>query len=201
MFESGAALTVGGLSVGVPMIGYLIGGLAVYLYLTYVAKHADEEWGKAFADRLFSAVVVYVLVYKLWPLVEQWPKLLENPLSLLLYVGGAYAVEGGIVLAGLWFIYGAYKGKWLHWAAVERLLAAYVLFQAGYALVVKKYGPPTSGWGWSQDGTTYLPANLLEAAASLLLFGLYEWHRRRRPQQSLERFVVVVAGICAGIVF
>ncbi len=195
MFEPTTVLSLGPAHLGISLLGYAAGMIAALGWYAVQSKKDNEPWAKAFVDGLTGAVLIYLLIYKFWPIVED-PRILLSPASLFLYAGGAYAKEAGMLGAGAWIVFRAIRGKWFHWLALEWLLVGYVIFAAVDNLLVKEYGIPTGGFGFELSGTRYVPLNLVVGGALVILFILYARGFHKRLRHPRERVGAMLVGIC-----
>lgn len=155
------ALSWGPFTIPVSWLGLLTGAIGYYLWMRWTVKGKERQTTKQFFDDLLSAVLVGFVVYKLWPLVEETDTFLHNPAALLLYSGGAYAVEAALVAAIGWFIYRTRKERWRGWQTTEWMLAGVIWLIMADALMVREYGAVVD-WGWSVGEITYAPLNLID---------------------------------------
>lgn len=164
MFEPTEGLYVGIATIPISMLSYILAFVVLSLILSRL------ENGKEFLDKIVSTLIIGILTYKFWFIIEQPSILFKQPLQMLLYSGGAYAWEATIILCGVWLSFQIRKETPANrWGFIQRLLLAYIIVQMSHSILVKDYGKPTSGWGWKLDTQTYLPTNLILLLGYLLI--------------------------------
>ncbi|TCS94832.1 hypothetical protein [Hazenella coriacea] len=164
MFEPTEGLYIGITTVPISIVSYIIAFIALSLILS------RSEDGKQFVDKMVSVLLIGILTYKFWFIIEQPSILFKQPLEILMYSGGAYAWEATILLCGAWLSYQIWKeAPSNRWRLIQRILFAFIIVRVSYSLLIKDYGSPSSGWGWRLDDQTYLPTNLFLLVGYLLL--------------------------------
>ncbi|USG63386.1 hypothetical protein NDK47_14470 [Brevibacillus ruminantium] len=193
MLEPGSTLSVGPLQLPVQLLTFAV---AVLLFSFWIKRvDSEKESVSAFLQAGGNALVVALLVYKLWPVLEAGTDLLVNPTRLLFYNGGAYGLEAAAVAGTLMFLAQGIRGKWLDLKTIEWLLALCAFLGAAYSVLVKGYGPAVEAWGWEQDGRHYLPLNLWEALLMLSVLMILSFPRMRQKASTRERVGVLLLGL------
>ncbi|UFJ40792.1 hypothetical protein LOK74_22830 [Brevibacillus humidisoli] len=200
MFEPGTVWSWGPFTVPVLWMGMLVGIIGGYYLLARIGHKQQLPTVKPFLDTITSAALIGVLIYKLWPLVEQTDIFIRNPAALLLYSGGAYAAEAAGIASAGWFLYRGIRGKWLGWQAAEWLFAGSVLLLLSKAVFVKEYGVSAS-WGWELAGNTYIPLNLIDLVLYLSLLVVAYVFFVKKTVATRDRVGILLVGLgLAGLI-
>ena len=129
----------------------LAGGLCVFLVLLHLLER-NREVRKFWIARIFIALILGLLIWKLAPLWTRWDTVLDNPLLLLTMNGGLAAIFGGlfafltVVTLSLWQ-FRKEKPETRRWPLMTPLLAGLIVVGAWTWLDPLVFPPPGSDPG------------------------------------------------------
>ncbi len=169
------------------------------LVATLVSKKLAEKEGldgEIILDYVLYAVVAGILGARVWEIIFSWSNFENNPLSALEFWNGGLSIQGGVaagLIVTLWFVR---RHKLNFWQFADVLAPGLILGQAigriGCFLNGDAYGIPANSWfgvvykpgtpAFNAFGAVPLiPAELMEAAGDLLIFGLLIFLLKHRP--------------------
>ncbi|QQE76425.1 hypothetical protein KDJ56_11415 [Brevibacillus composti] len=193
MLEPGTMLAFGPLHFSADLLSVL---LALLLFPPWLKRvEADKSGSSAFLQAGGNSILLALVLYKLWPILEGGFEVIREPSRWLLYSGGAFGLEAGAAGGALLFFVQALRGKWLKPAVGEWLLAAVAFWALAQALLIKGYGIETAGWGLELQGVYYFPLHLLEAAVLLAMLLLLTFPRWRASFSKRERIGILLIGL------
>lgn len=159
-------------------------------------------------DYAMFVIIAGILGARVWEVLFSWSNFVADPLSALEFWSGGLSIQGAVaggLLYTLWFIR---KHHLNFWAFGDILAPGLILGQAigriGCLLNGDAYGIPTSAWfgvvyqpgtpAYSVYGAVPLiPAELMEGAGDIIIFGILLLMLRRRSFKgavSLAYFVL-----------
>ncbi len=92
------SLTLGRVNVPVVLLIAGAGVAAAVIVQRTLLRDRKESWSRV-NDRLFGALLVGFLVWKLTPLFTRFPEIAESPLRLIWYAGGTAGIVAGVSAA------------------------------------------------------------------------------------------------------
>jgi hypothetical protein len=108
--------------------------LIVHLFFRFHLKNR-QEFRKTFEDKLFTAVLIWFLIYKFGQLLFMPSLLWTNPLGLLYFSGGIKEGILGSLAAALYFAGQCRKHGWAAREAIYLVIYALVTFLCGFWLL------------------------------------------------------------------
>jgi len=169
---------------------------------TLIARNLAKKEGldsDLVMDFVLYAVIFGIMGARVWEVVFSWSNFADNPLSALKFWNGGMSIQGAVaggLIFTLWFIR---RHKLDFWQFADVLAPGLILGQAigriGCFLNGDAYGIPAKSWFGVvyQPGTPayntwgavpLIPAELLEAAGDLVIFGLLYYLFRHRPYKG-----------------
>lgn len=174
-------------------------GIIAGLLVTLRLAQREEIDADLIYDYVIYVVIAGMLGARIWEVVFSWSNYAGDPISAFKFWSGGLSIQGAVaggLLYTIWFI----RKKGLgFWQFADVLAPGLILGQAigriGCFLNGDAYGIPTSSWlgvVYSQDTPAYaafgstplIPAELLEGAGDLLIFGLLLYLFRKRTHRG-----------------
>ncbi|MFY0544706.1 hypothetical protein [Brevibacillus sp. H7] len=88
MFEPTTSLPLGPVSIPLELLGWVLGFLIGTFLLQEFERGRNQSPVQSYLNAVNSSFLVGIVIYKFWPVVEQYTFFLENPFALLMYSGG-----------------------------------------------------------------------------------------------------------------
>lgn len=169
---------------------------------TWVAGRLAKREGfstEAVYDYVMYVVIAGIVGARLWEVIFSWQNYGSDPASALKFWVGGLSIQGAVaggLLFTLWYVR---KHKIDFWSFADALAPGLILGQAigriGCFLNGDAYGMPTQSWigvvykpgtpAYDKFGfMPLIPAELMEGAGDLLIFGLLLYLLTRRPYKG-----------------
>ncbi|AGX04247.1 hypothetical protein B14911_12252 [Bacillus sp. NRRL B-14911] len=127
-------IEIGSFNLKVDLLVSLLSLLIVHLFFFFHLKNR-QEFRKTFEDKLFTAVLIWFLLYKFGRLLFQPSLLWTNPLGLLYFNGGIKEAILGLLGAALYFTGQCRKQGWAAREMVYLVIYALFTFLCGFWLL------------------------------------------------------------------
>lgn len=163
-------------------------------------KGADRFFPQAgkfrWSELLFEAMLLYLIVLKISPVLWDPRLIIDNPLSLLYGFGSTAGAVIAAAVSGLYIGWKARKAAVPWFRLLDAVALAALVAGLGYSLVFRHLGEITSlPWGIGVEGGKhqYHPIHFYRAAWLALVLAI--WWRRRGQWQSGDTFSwIAIAG-------
>lgn len=177
---------------------------------TLVARRLAQREGidgDLILDYALYVIAAGLLGARIWEVVFSWGNYAGDPLSALKFWSGGLSIQGAVAGGLLFTIWFVRRHRLSFWHFADVLAPGLILGQAigrlGCLLNGDAYGIPTDSWigvvyrpgtpAYDAYGATPLiPAELMEGAGDLLIFGILLLLLRRRPYHGFVALLYFV---------
>lgn len=162
MFHPLSTWSLGPLSVSVELLFLILSALVGLAIISLYLKRLSVEDREAMLDKLTSAFISWIVVFKLWPFILQ-PNLVTDVRNVIYFSGGPWAVEVATGLAFGIILYFYIRRKWSFKIWEAMLVGVFVALIFNH-LFVRELGA-LSPWafGYNVGGETVHPINIYYA--------------------------------------
>jgi phosphatidylglycerol:prolipoprotein diacylglycerol transferase len=172
--------------------------IAFWAAMSLTARRADQlglDGDHAYNAGLYG-LVAGILGARLWFVLSHWENYASDLSQALSLSRGALSVGEGLIVAGLVFLIYLQRnrvplGTFFDAAAPALALAIAIVNVGAFLGGINLGAPSTAPWAVDIAGTTRHPAQLYEAAASLLIFG-FLFVSKFRPWPGFQFWLLVI---------